>query len=142
MSTCVFCDIVAGISSASVIYQDDAILAFMDTAPVNLGHILIVPRKHATYMADMDEAVGMHLFRVTMRIGQAIRNSSVRCEGINLYLADGAVAGQEIYHLHMHVFPRFKGDSFKVVSGGAAYPSRRELDEIATSIRSAYQSLS
>jgi histidine triad (HIT) family protein len=141
MSACIFCDIVAGEAPASVIYQDDVVLAFMDITPVNLGHILVVPRKHATYMADMDEAVGMSLFQVTMRIGQAIRNSSVRCEGINLFLADGAAAGQEIYHLHMHVFPRFTGDHFRIFAGGAASPSRMELDEIATSIRSAYQSL-
>ncbi len=142
MSACIFCDIAAGEAPASVIYQDDSVLAFMDITPVNLGHVLIVPRKHATYMAEMDEAVGAHLFRTTMRIGQAIRNSSVRCQGINLYLADGAVAGQQIYHLHMHVFPRFAGDSFRVFSGWPLTPSRRELDEIAASIRSAHQSLS
>ncbi len=141
MSTCVFCDIASGTSPASIVYQDDAILAFMDITPVNLGHILIVPRKHATYVAEMDEEVGKSLFKVTMRIEQAIRNSDVRCEGINLYLADGVAAGQEIYHVHMHVFPRFMGDSFRIFSGGVASLSRRELDGIAASIRSAYQSL-
>ena len=142
MSACIFCDIAAGEAPASIIYQDDAVLAFMDILPVNLGHVLVVPRKHATYMAEMDEAVGLSLFRVTMRIEQAIRNSDVRCEGINLYLADGVAAGQEIYHVHMHVFPRFIGDYFTVFSGRGISPSRQQLDGIAASIRSAYQLLS
>lgn len=142
MSDCVFCDIVAGKAPASVVYQDDVVLAFMDIAPINPGHVVVIPKKHLPYMADMDESTGMHLFRATMRIQQAIRNSGVRCEGVNLFVADGEAAGQEVFHLHILLFPRFKGDSFRVNVDWSVRPPREELDETAARIRAAYQSLS
>ena len=84
----------------------------------------------------------MHLLKITTRIEQAIRNSGVTCEGINLFLADDEAAFQDVFHLDMHVFPRFKGDSFKVDAGWSIKPSRKELDEIAARIRGACQLLS
>jgi len=141
MSDCVFCDSVAGKESASVVYQDDVVIAFMDIAAINPGHVLVIPKQHIAYMTDMDETTGMHLFKITMRMEQAIRNSGVRCEGINLFLADGEAAFQDVFHLHLHVFPRFKGDSFRIDAGWSAKPSRQELDETATRIRSAYEAL-
>ncbi len=91
-------------------------------------------------MADMDEATGGHLFQMAMRICQAVRKSNVKCEGINLFLADGEAAGQEVFHLHIIVIPRFKGDSFKV-DADCSHPSRKELDDIAAGLRNAYQTL-
>ena len=141
MSDCVFCDIVAGKAPASIVYQDDVVLAIMDIRPVNPGHVVVMPKKHIAYMADMDEGTGMHLFRIAMRVEQAIRNSGVRCEGANLFLADGEAAGQEVFHLHILVFPRFKDDSFRVKADWSVNPSRKELDGIAARIRSTYESL-
>ncbi len=92
-------------------------------------------------MADMDAQTGMHLFEITMQMSEAIRSSGVTCEGINLFLADGDAAFQEIFHLHMHVFPRFKGDSFKIDADWSVQPPREELDQIAAQIRQAHQSL-
>lgn len=141
MSECVFCGIVAGAYPVSIAYEDDIVLAFMDTSPVNPGHTLVIPKKHVAYMSDMDEETGMHLFKITMRLEKAIRKSGVRCEGVNLFLADGEAAFQEIFHLHMHVFPRFKGDPFKIGAYWSVQPPREELDRIAASIREAYASL-
>jgi HIT domain len=70
-----------------------------------VGH----PKAHLVYLADMDEETGRHLFTITSRIAQATRDSGIRCEGINLFLADGETAFQEVPHVHMHVFPRFRG---------------------------------
>lgn len=141
MSDCVFCGIIAGDVPSGIVYQDDVVLAFMDINPVNSGHVLVVPRQHAPYLADMDEETGAHLFRVTMRIAQAIRSSGVKCEGINLFLADGEAAFQDVFHTHMHVFPRFKGDAFKIDADWSIHPPRFELDDVATKIRTAYESL-
>ena len=69
---------------------------------------MILPKKHFTYMADMDEETGRHLFTITQRTAAAIRQSSIRCEGNNLFLADGEAASQEVFHLHMHIFPRYR----------------------------------
>jgi histidine triad (HIT) family protein len=138
VTSCIFCDIIEGRLSRSTVYEDDVVIAIMDTQPVNQGHVLVMPKKHAAFMADMDEQTGAHLFRVTMRVAQALYTSGLRCEGINLFLADGEAAFQEILHVHMHVFPRFKGDSYKIEADWSHQPSREELDALAERICAAY----
>ncbi len=112
----------------------------MTIAPVNPGHALVIPKKHLTSLADIEEKAGMNLFKITARVAHAVRKSSVRCEGINLFLADGEPQ-QEILHLHMHVIPRFQGDSFRIPAEHRSKPSREELDKTAEKIRQAYQRL-
>jgi len=141
MSDCVFCDIVAGTAPASIAYQDDVVIAFMDIRPINHGQLVVIPRKHSTYLANMDEETGKHLFTVTARLVQAVRNSGVKCEGVNLLLADGEVAGQEIFHTHILVIPRFREDAFQVSAEWSTKPDRDELDEAAARISRAYQLL-
>ena len=141
MADCVFCDIVAGQAPASVVYEDDIVIAIMTIGPVTPGHLLVMPKQHIPYMAGMDEHTAMHLFKITLQMSQAMRSSGIRCEGINLFLADGEAAFQEIFHLHMHVFPRFKGDAFKIDADWSVRPSRKELDQIAEQLRRAHQSL-
>jgi len=135
---CIFCGIVEGSVPSSVVYRDETVMAFADINPVNRGHVLVIPLKHFTELSDMDEATGMRLFQVTMQVQKAIRASGVRCEGVNLFLADGEAAFQEVFHVHMHVFPRFRGDDFKISAGWSEQPTRSELDEVAAMIRSAY----
>ncbi len=92
-------------------------------------------------MKDMDEETGVHLFRITQRTAAAKRASGVKCEGINLFLADGEAAFQEIFHLHMHVFPRYIGDPFKLVADWDKKPPRLELDELAQRIKTTYDQI-
>ena len=141
MKDCVFCQIIAGESPASVIYEDDLVLGLMTIGPVTTGHAMIIPKRHAPYLADMDEQTGKHLWTITQRTAAAIRASGVRCEGINLFLADGEAAFQEIFHVHMHVFPRYEGDPFKLVADWNVKPSRDELDQVAGQIKLAYNRL-
>ena len=112
MSDCVFCDIVAGRAPASIVFRDQRCCAFMDIQPVNPGHILIVPIKHVVSINDLDEQTGGHLFTVAQRISRALRHSGVRCQGVNPFLADGEVAGQEVFHVHLHILPCFPDDGF------------------------------
>jgi diadenosine tetraphosphate (Ap4A) HIT family hydrolase len=100
---CIFCQIIDGKAEVSTAYEDDTVIAIMTIGPINPGHMMVIPRKHFASMRDMDEDTGMHLFKITLRMEQAIRNSGVRCEGINLFLADGEAALQDVFHLHMHV---------------------------------------
>jgi len=140
VSNCVFCALVAGEREASVVYEDERLLGFMDLHPVNPGHVLLVPKEHATAMADVDEDTGAHVFRIAMRMQQAIRRSDVRCEGINLFVADGEAAFQDVFHFHLHVIPRFEGDPFKIEANWKEAP-RSELDRAATSICTSYEEL-
>ena len=132
---CIFCSIVAGSAPASVVYEDADLLAFLDSRSVTPGHLLIIPKRHAPFLADLDEATGARMFTVAMRLAQALRASGLRCEGINLFLADGEPAFQEVFHAHLHVIPRFVGDTFRIDADWSVIPSRTELDEIAAQVR-------
>lgn len=137
MGECVFCEIVAGRAPASVVYRDETCIAFMDIMPVNAGHLLIVPIKHATYLADLDPPTGGALFMVAQRLSAAIRESGLKAEGINLLLADGEAAGQEIFHVHLHVLPRFRGDGFghRFPATYGQRPTREQLNLDASAIK-------
>jgi histidine triad (HIT) family protein len=108
----------------------------MDIRPVVQGHMLVVPRTHAASLADLDYADGGHLFALGQRATAAVRASALHCEGVNLFLADGEAAGQDVFHVHLHVIPRYEGDGFSL-----SFPPqysvrpRRELDEAAASLR-------
>ncbi len=138
MHSCIFCDIKEGRAEASIVYQDERLVAFMDIRPVNPGHVLIIPKIHASSLAELDSRVGAHLFKVGMRINKALRKSGISCEGVNLIVADGEAAGQEVFHVHLHVIPRFAGDGFES-HFGPQYDTplnRTTLDAIADQIRS------
>ena len=109
----------------------------MDISPVTPGHLMVIPRAHAASLEELDEEVGAHLFRVAMRLAAAIRRSGVRCEGVNLFLADGEAAFQKVFHVHLHVLPRWRGDSFRIDADWSARPGRDELDAVAARVRSA-----
>ena len=135
--TCIFCDIVNGKAPSSMIYQDKKCSVFMDIQPVNEGHILIIPNKHATYLDDLDPDIGAHIFYIGQKMASAIRKSDIRCEGINFFIADGVEAGQEVFHVHLHVIPRFEGDGFGLKYGKTNFikRTRLELDKTASKIK-------
>ena len=138
MSECIFCAVSAGRAERSLVHEDEASVAVMEISPINPGHVLVIPKKHAVGLHDLDDEVGSHLFAVAMRISRAIRRSPVRSEGINLFLADGEAAGQEVFHVHLHVLPRFGGDPFRVHRAGAGVASPRdELDRVASQLQEA-----
>jgi diadenosine tetraphosphate (Ap4A) HIT family hydrolase len=112
----------------------------MDIGPVTSGHLLVVPRRHAAGLASLDEPTGQHLFAVAMRMAAALRRSGIRCEGINLLLADGPAAGQDVFHVHLHVIPRYSGDGFILDADWSSKPDRAELDRRAARIRQAHVS--
>ncbi len=138
---CIFCAIVAGTAPASVIYDDAEVLAFLDIRPVTPGHLLVIPKRHAPLLMDLDEATGARVFRVAMRLARALRTSGLRCEGINLFLADGEAAGQEVFHTHLHVIPRFAGDGFRIDADWSVRPPRAALDTMATQLRDSCEAL-
>jgi len=137
MSACVFCRILAGELPASFVYRDDRCAAFMDIRPVNSGHLLVIPTRHAAYLADIDPSEAGDIMKIGHVAAAALRASGVRCEGINLFLADGQAAMQEVFHVHLHVIPRFRGDGFRLHFSPEYYtrqPERSELDQIAASV--------
>ncbi|NNH75591.1 HIT family protein [Nocardia uniformis] len=130
----IFADIVAGRAPSSKVYEDDDVLAFMDIRPFTPGHLLVIPKVAARSLAELDPEVGGKLFRVGQRLAGALRESEVGCDGVNLFLADGVTAGQEVFHVHLHVIPRTPGDGFGL-RGRPTSPPRADLDYLAGSIR-------
>lgn len=139
MVECVFCSIARNAEPASVVYSDEKVLAFLDIQPVNAGHVLVIPKVHAARLSELDEEIGGDVFRVAMRVAAALRRSGMRCEGTNFVLADGEAASQDVFHVHLHVIPRFKGDGFgfKFGSRYGTRPKREELDKTALKIKAA-----
>ena|SRR5579871_5291288 len=137
MADCVFCAICSGESPASFVYQDDAVVAFMDIQPVNPGHLLVVPRVHHELMDGYDELTLARTWRVVERSARALRQSGAPCEGVNLLVADGEAAFQDVPHFHVHVIPRVTGDGFGLTfpPGYEDLPARTQLDAWAAAIR-------
>ncbi|RSM97022.1 HIT family protein [Nonomuraea sp. WAC 01424] len=136
MESCVFCEIVAGRAEASVVHGDDDVVAVLDHRPATPGHVLVIPRVHAAGLAEAGDAVGAPIWRAARRVAAALRASGLRCEGVRLSLADGEGAGQDVFHLHLHVVPRYRGDGV-VVSAEWRRRSREQLDRDAALIRAA-----
>ena len=138
---CIFCKIIEGEAPVSTVYEDDLVLGLMTIGPVTPGHAMVIPKQHVPYFSDLSPDLGAHIFKVTQRVAAAIRESGLRCEGVNLFLADGEAAFQDIFHFHLHVFPRFGGDPFRLVADWDVHPPRKELDQNASMIREAYRRL-
>ena len=139
MTDCIFCRILSGELPGTFVYRDEHCAAFMDIQPVNPGHVLVVPTRHAAYLAELDSPTAGRLMQVAQQLAAALRASGLRCEGVNLFLADGKAAMQEVFHVHLHVFPRFVGDGFGLRFGPhyTERPPRTELERAAVQIRGA-----
>ena len=109
-SECIFCKIVAGEIPCFKIYEDDATLAFMDINPGNPGHCLVIPKNHAPDAYSIDAEDFAAVARTCTKVAPAVRDV-VSPDGINLVQANGAGAGQSVFHVHMHILPRWKDDN-------------------------------
>ena len=124
---CIFCAILAGKSPASFIYRDANIAAFMDLYPVTPGHLLIIPVAHAESLSNVSLAVTAAIMELAQRLGRAVSASDLGCDGFNLFMANGGAAGQDVFHAHLHILPRFHGDGFGFRFPGH-YPREAERD--------------
>lgn len=134
---CIFCQIIARQNPASIIYEDEMSLVFLDLFPVTPGHMLVIPKNHNILFIDLPTEEAAHLLIVGQKMDTALRHSGLECEGVSLVLSDGKAAGQEVKHVHLHVFPRFQGDGVYSCLDPAArtHPDRSFLDYVAQTIR-------
>jgi diadenosine tetraphosphate (Ap4A) HIT family hydrolase len=132
---CVFCRIVDGRGEASRVAESDRAIAFLDLQPVTPGHVLVVPRAHAAHLADVDDADGAALWALARRVAAGLRAAGL-AEGVNLLLADGAVAWQTVWHVHLHVIPRRRGDGLRLLAAWTR-PGRASLEATAHRVRAA-----
>lgn len=113
-------------------------MAFMDIQPVTEGHTLLIPLAHRPNVADLEDATTGHLFGVARRITQALYDG-LGCAGVNWFVADGEAAGQEVFHMHLHLIPRNPGDGFglQFPPDYRQLPERPALDRAARTVSGA-----
>ncbi|WP_103338300.1 HIT family protein [Amycolatopsis sp. CA-126428] len=136
---CAFCAIVARQAEASVVHEDEVVVAFMDMNPVTPGHLLVVPREHASGLEDLDRATSAHVWSVGHDLARALRRLRRGCEGINILLCDGEAAFQTVFHFHLHVIPRYAGDGW-TLKADTPERERSLLESDAQAIRDAIAS--
>lgn len=137
MTECVFCGIVRGKIKAVKVYEDEHVIAMMDIKPITTGHMLVVPRKHAEMLTDLEDNIAGEMFIIAKKIGMALKSSKLRCKGVNYLLADGAEAGQDVFHTHLHIIPRYRSDGFylHMPTHYDKETSVKELEDAATKIK-------
>jgi histidine triad (HIT) family protein len=109
---CIFCRIVQKEAPAEILYETDHVLAILDIRPIHFGHALVIPKVHCTDFLSVPEE-GFHDL---MRVGQIVAHSIVttyNLEGFNVFSNNGRIAGQSVFHFHMHVVPRYPGDTIR-----------------------------
>ena len=133
MDGCVFCKMVAGEIPVAKIYEDEAVLAFLDIGPVSDGHTLVIPKEHFTKVHECTPevlaGVGACLGRIAGAVGRAME-----ADGYNVLCNNGRAANQVVEHLHFHIIPRRMGDG--VFTQWPAYKYEKgRIEELATKIR-------
>jgi histidine triad (HIT) family protein len=135
MESCLFCRIVADPTTAHVVHESAGALAFLDAFPAARPHVLVIPRLHAPTLLDLDDAAVGDLFRAVKVVQQRVQ-SAFQPKGFNVGWNHGRAAGQHVYHLHVHILPRYSDGGPGVQALGAG-GDRSELAALAATLRSA-----
>jgi histidine triad (HIT) family protein len=133
---CVFCAIVRGAEAASIVWEDDLTLAFIDLRQFHAGHTLVIPRRHLSDVRELDDATGAALMASVARITRAVA-AAFPNQGLSVWHSIGEGADQEVPHLHFHVHPRMLRDQLlQIYPSAAELPDRAVLDRYAATLRS------
>jgi len=128
----IFEKIIKGEIPCTKIYEDEHTLAFLDIKPNNLGHTLVIPKEHSANIYEMSEESTKNVFATVRKVAKAIK-IALSADGINLVMNNEPAAGQDVFHSHIHVIPRFDNDGFK--KGRHLEYKEGEMEEIAERIK-------
>ena len=129
---CIFCKIIKNEIPNHLVYEDDYVKAFLDIAPVQPGHVLVVSKQHVENLGQVDEVVLGHLIKAVQTIGESLKKS-LGAKGYNIIVNDGAAAGQLIDHFHFHLIPRHKAEELQSWPQGQYQAS--EIEAMAKKIK-------
>jgi histidine triad (HIT) family protein len=130
---CMFCKIAAGELPAEVVQEDEHTIAFMDINPWTRGHALVIPRNHSRNIFDAPDEDLEHVITAAKRLALRMRDA-LECDGINLLNSAEQAAWQTVFHLHMHVIPRYEDDPLRLPAQPRR-PAEGELAEVAAELR-------
>ena len=133
VNSCVFCRIARKQALASFVYEDENVMAFLDIRPLNEGHTLVIPKEHYETIYEIPEEQIAYLHRIVKRTALAVKKAT-KADGISIFQQNGKAAGQEIFHLHVHVVPRYEGQKLPRF-GEIPEASREKLNQVASNIR-------
>jgi histidine triad (HIT) family protein len=133
IDSCIFCRIVQRQAPASIVYEDETVLAFIDIRPLSEGHTLVIPKDHYETIFDIPEELLAHLHIIVKRVALAVKKVA-NADGISIFQQNGAAAGQEMFHFHVHVVPRHEGKKLGRF-GEISEADREKLDQLAAHIR-------
>ena len=129
---CIFCKILAGEIPSTAVYEDDDFKAILDVSPAARGHVIILPKNHAANIYELPDEDASKIMVVAKKIATAIEKA-YHCDGVNILQNNGEAAGQTVFHLHVHVIPRFKGDTVNI--GWKQGDMLEDLDAICKEIQ-------
>jgi len=136
MDNCIFCKIIDGSIPSTIVYEDDDFKAILDIAPAAKGHVLILPKKHCADLLSVDHDVATKALLVASRIANA-QKKALGCDGINLLQNSGEAAWQSVFHLHIHLIPRYNNDGVQLPWKNLSY-NDGEAEEYAAKIRACF----
>jgi len=113
MEDCIFCKIIKGELPCSKLYEDDKVFAFLDIAPVNKGHALVIPKEHYETLMDIPDDILKEVSVIVKKIAEAVKKA-VNADGISIGQSNYKAAGQLVPHIHFHIMPRFEDDGLKL----------------------------
>ncbi len=106
---CLFCKIATGEIPSKKVYEDESTFAFLDINPRNPGHVLVIPKKHATTLFDMSEKEAGRLFETARLVAAGVKSGS-KADGLSVVQSNGKAAGQVVSHVHVHLIPRYMSE--------------------------------
>ena len=109
MNDCIFCKIANGEIPAATIYEDDDFRVILDLGPASKGHALILPKEHYANLYEIPDELAAKAMKLAKKMASAM-TKALGCDGFNLVQNNGEVAGQTVFHFHMHLIPRYEGD--------------------------------
>ena len=133
VSDCIFCKIVAGEIPASKVYEDDHFLAFLDISQVTPGHTLVIPKKHARNLLEMTPDETADLFNVVSRVTKKVEGTT-QPQGMNIISNMEEIAGQSVFHTHVHILPRYSQEDDLKIDFIAHEPDFDRLAQLAKDI--------
>jgi len=134
MSECIFCRIAEKEIPATIVYEDDETLVFMDIGPIIKGHALVISKKHYDPVTDTPDEIVAKLHVVAKKIAKAQMNG-LGADGVNIMQNNGKASGQEVPHIHVHVIPRYNDDGHHWNWNAGTYDDFEEMKILAEKMR-------
>jgi len=131
--SCIFCKIAQKQAAASLVYEDEKVMAFLDIRPLNKGHTLIIPKAHYENIFDISQELNAYLHGITKLIALAIKKTT-KADGVSIIQQNGKAANQDIPHLHVHIIPRYEGQKMPSFSE-TVEANKEQLNQTATKIQ-------